>query len=297
MEGIIFLIIVGAIIFFIKYIFQKICENIKELKKQKEYDYNLKTDPTFRLREEYKEYIDGFLYNEQNFWLYNRNEEEIIKIESSSMDKKILFEGTINDPFFQKIIEIQKTLGEELRRCRECGRVKWSYINKKDEKYYHYYKNWDGFCSERCKEKCIERDIQHYWRSKNSSLLDYEYKFKKKLIKNNEAEHDFYDTIPLFEYSKKQNFLCAICNGKMVNKWNNKERNYLYYTVDHIHPISKGGQHKSDNIQICHFLCNMVKGTGKNIRLSIKANEFLDNNIEIINNEEELINEYKKYII
>ena len=32
-----------------------------------------------------------------------------------------------------------------------------------------------------------------------------------------------------------------------------------YPTIDHIKPISKGGTHTWDNVQLAHFHCNSIK--------------------------------------
>ena len=54
---------------------------------------------------------------------------------------------------------------------------------------------------------------------------------------------------------------CAIC-GKMCDK---SDRSYgngngpLYPSIDHIIPISKGGGHTWDNVQVAHLYCNTLK--------------------------------------
>ena len=46
--------------------------------------------------------------------------------------------------------------------------------------------------------------------------------------------------------------VCAIC-GKPIT-------NMKDCTIDHIVPISKGGQTTVDNCQLAHFKCNVMKG-------------------------------------
>lgn len=62
----------------------------------------------------------------------------------------------------------------------------------------------------------------------------------------------------------RDNNICKIC-GKPVN-WNDKrEINGLvlcgnsYPSIDHIKPVSKGGVHSWDNVQLAHRLCNALK--------------------------------------
>lgn len=45
--------------------------------------------------------------------------------------------------------------------------------------------------------------------------------------------------------------ICGLC-GKFVP--------VNAFTVDHIIPISKGGTYAPDNLQLCHFSCNQMKG-------------------------------------
>ncbi|MDR0455764.1 MAG: HNH endonuclease [Treponema sp.] len=269
-------------------------EKYKKYKLKKEYYHKYNNDPVFKLQEDYKVYTNGHLYTKNNVWLDSQNKNEIIQIKNMS---EILFEGTIDDPLMKTIIEVKKTLGEELKRCRECGKIEWAYINRKaEETTWHYYKNWNGFCSETCEEKCRERDIDHYWRITKNPCRDYDYKYKKNYMKKYKSLTNQFDYIPLYEYSEKQNFKCAVCGGKMNHEWIRHENNYLYHTIDHILPINKGGQHRDNNIQIVHLICNMVKWTNDNIKLKIGADQFLKDNVEKIYNEKILINEYRKYI-
>lgn len=53
-------------------------------------------------------------------------------------------------------------------------------------------------------------------------------------------------------------WICQIC-GKSVDK-EIKYPNPLSASIDHIVPLSKGGTHTKDNVQLAHFLCNSRKG-------------------------------------
>lgn len=60
------------------------------------------------------------------------------------------------------------------------------------------------------------------------------------------------------EIFERDNWVCGIC-GKSVDK-------YLEYpdplspSLDHIIPLSKGGSHTKNNVQLAHLCCNLQKG-------------------------------------
>ncbi len=50
--------------------------------------------------------------------------------------------------------------------------------------------------------------------------------------------------------------MCALCDLPIVSyagfTWQG--------TLDHIVPLAKGGPHHEGNIQLAHFMCNVIKG-------------------------------------
>lgn len=68
-------------------------------------------------------------------------------------------------------------------------------------------------------------------------------------------------SIRLSALIKKQNGICQICGKKidMSDRIGTAIGNY-YPTVDHIIPISLGGSHTWDNVQLAHMICNSKKG-------------------------------------
>jgi 5-methylcytosine-specific restriction endonuclease McrA len=288
--GIICLLII--LVIFLK---NKIQEYSQKIKNEKKYKQRLETDPIFRLQEEYKDYTYSIIHYENPVWLDSKTIEEKVQLYSLNNNTTPLFDGNVTDPLFQKIIEVKKTLGQELHRCRECGKITWGYY-KLDYEIPNFRQLWNGFCSEKCRDKCLGRDFEHYSRITNNYLNSMSYKYRKNIIKKLSINNSEYDTIPMYEFAKRQNFLCGICNGKMNHLWVNNDKNYLYHSIDHIFPISKGGQHRSENIQIVHIICNMTKGVEKNIKLTIDAKKFLDNNTKLLYDEERLVSEYRKYI-
>lgn len=72
-----------------------------------------------------------------------------------------------------------------------------------------------------------------------------------------------YDTsITLKKLVDRKGLRCAICGG--MCDWNDhswsKYSGPLYPSIDHIIPMSKGGSHTWDNVQVAHIICNSRKG-------------------------------------
>ena len=69
--------------------------------------------------------------------------------------------------------------------------------------------------------------------------------------------------ITLDKVIKRDKGICQIC-GKPVDydsrSENGKGMGKLYPTIDHIIPLSKGGAHTWENVQLAHLMCNSLKG-------------------------------------
>ena len=70
--------------------------------------------------------------------------------------------------------------------------------------------------------------------------------------------------ISLFKLAKRDNNICQIC-GLEVN-WEDKNKvnghvicGRMYPSIDHVKPISKGGLHSWNNVQLAHIRCNSSK--------------------------------------
>jgi len=66
--------------------------------------------------------------------------------------------------------------------------------------------------------------------------------------------------ITLEKLVNRDGLTCALCGG--LCDWNDKrygDCGPLYPSIDHITPISKGGAHTWDNVQVAHFECNSAK--------------------------------------
>ena len=70
----------------------------------------------------------------------------------------------------------------------------------------------------------------------------------------------FDDTISLKALIKRDKGICQIC-GAPTNEDDliNGHIGRMYPTLDHIIPLSKGGTHTWDNVQLAHMACNAGK--------------------------------------
>lgn len=117
-----------------------------------------------------------------------------------------------------------------LHRCPVCGTLT---DNKK-------------YCSTRC------------YRKANEAAKDAN---RRKKIKNALIDKD----INLERLYDRDNGVCAICGDKC--DWSDHQyrgRTFIvgakYPSIDHIVPLSKGGVHSWNNVQLAHFSCNSAKG-------------------------------------
>lgn len=68
--------------------------------------------------------------------------------------------------------------------------------------------------------------------------------------------------ITLAKLIKRDGLRCALCGG-MCNPNDHSYSEYAgatYPSIDHIIPMSKGGGHTWDNVQVAHMICNALKG-------------------------------------
>jgi len=72
---------------------------------------------------------------------------------------------------------------------------------------------------------------------------------------------DYEPGITLQKVIQRDSGICQIC-GKPIDKtsFNGKGCGALYPTIDHIIPLSKGGGHTWNNVQLAHLICNSTKG-------------------------------------
>lgn len=70
------------------------------------------------------------------------------------------------------------------------------------------------------------------------------------------------ETITIKALYRRDGGICQLC-GKKTNI--NKNHNHdLYPSIDHIVPLSQGGEHTYSNVQLAHRICNSIKSNQSN---------------------------------
>jgi len=119
---------------------------------------------------------------------------------------------------------------------------------------------------EKCKEKIAKEGIRRH---------------RQKYGKNHRdrARHHGvqYVSFPVREIYERDGYKCQICNKRVFKKARYRKSDgkihSLSPTIDHIVPMSKGGNHEPDNCQTACFMCNSRKSdsSGGQLRLAIAA--------------------------
>lgn len=154
-------------------------------------------------------------------------EEKAIKYSEQKEKNKMRNKKRYEDNF----VSVQKL-------CKYCG-----------VPFLTQYKKSKTFCSDECKHK------QSHYMSKLA-----EKRRKGKITNLDRLDCDI--TLPLL--FDRDNGICKICgklcdyNDYVVNNGGVIVGN-KYPSIDHIVPVSKGGSHTWDNVQLAHKRCNSVK--------------------------------------
>ncbi|MDI9885916.1 HNH endonuclease signature motif containing protein [Streptomyces sp. HNM0645] len=62
----------------------------------------------------------------------------------------------------------------------------------------------------------------------------------------------------LAEIAERDKGRCGLCGGRVAMK--QKVPHPKAPTIDHVVPVSEGGDDTRANVQLAHFVCNSVKG-------------------------------------
>lgn len=144
---------------------------------------------------------------------------------------------------YPDVITGDKFLDEELE-CKECGRV-----------FTRYQRMiYDGTLSDqrrgRTMKYCSHKCCLKYFNKRRKSP-----RVRKNLIAKG-------DTIPLGDLIERDHGICQICHEEtdMDDFYYDSDGRFhigsRYPTIDHIKPVSKGGKHTWDNVQLAHLSCN-----------------------------------------
>jgi len=109
-----------------------------------------------------------------------------------------------------------------------------------------------GVCSDECRKEKTRRSIRKSHRGRQDS---HRYRARKYGCA--------YDpSVKLKKLVDRNGLRCALCGG--MCDWNDhswsKYSGPMYPSIDHIIPMSKGGGHVWENVQVAHIICNSEKG-------------------------------------
>lgn len=115
-----------------------------------------------------------------------------------------------------KVVEI------DYRECRECGSTfSWYAGQEKD------------FCGTKCSRRAHKRDRRHLERTAGVGARG---------------------SITLREVAERDGWQCHLCHRPVPDRESKSRPNDP--TIDHLIPLSDGGQHVPENVALAHFKCN-----------------------------------------
>ena len=127
-----------------------------------------------------------------------------------------------------------------LRKCRTCG-------NEKDPKEFYRRKASEDGIHYNCKICCkVERSLEAVRKRDKKSKVSI-----RQIHRAINLGIEFDKTVTLAAVYKGAHGICQLCIKYVEPR---------KASMDHIRPLSKGGTHTWDNIQLVHLRCNLVKG-------------------------------------
>lgn len=214
-----------------------LCDNCMEIeRKEKEEDKLNQKEQAERIK------LINKLIRIFNSRIYNIQREELsykvckrcgIEYKADSI-KSVHCEKCIEDIKIEQSEQIGQWKGKRIE-CRECG-------NKFEMQYLLNY-----YCSEACKRKTANRvkEINRRTKLKKNGRIDY--------------------SISLTKLIRKDKNICHICGEKCDSEdYIRTDEGYFiagerYPSIDHIHPVAKGGTHTWNNVKLAHRGCNAIK--------------------------------------
>lgn len=125
----------------------------------------------------------------------------------------------------------------KLVKCRNCGKEFWTQFKKSKV-----------FCSDECRKRYARHNNRVQKRMRKWRMLD--------------AMVD--DDITLEKLIERDGGICQICGRPVdINDYRYDDGNFIcghdYPSIDHVFPLSKGGKHSWNNVQLAHCYCNTLK--------------------------------------
>ena len=111
-----------------------------------------------------------------------------------------------------------------------------------------------GYCSHKCKRKAMNRLCKA-----NKRARGVQDNHRHRAVKYG-CTYD--SSVTLKKLIKRDGLRCAIC-GEMCDANDHSWTEFCgpkYPSIDHIIPMSRGGGHVWDNVQVAHIICNSEKG-------------------------------------
>jgi len=207
----------------------------------------------------------------RNYWrnhkdLKTKNEKALYKFVCKQCGKKFEAYGDKERLFCSRACfgKCNRTLIGTTRKCEVCGNL-----------FEPGYKN-QKCCSESCahkkqwseKQKTVSLICEHcglefkvYNNCRSSAKYcsstcknAYNNHVKRARKRNANIEKVF-----PYKVYERDGWICQLC-GKKVDKKIHYP-NFMCASLDHVIPISKGGTHETNNVQLAHLICNIRKGT------------------------------------
>lgn len=126
--------------------------------------------------------------------------------------------------------ETQQKEAAKWHKCPTCGKLT----------------NRRKYCSSQCRNKVL-------WRN---------HEIKRRALLNNQIVNT---DITLERLYEKDNGICWLCGTKC--DWDDYEyrdnwfiAGNFYPSIEHVKPLSKGGEHSWENVRLAHRICNSIKG-------------------------------------
>ena len=217
-----------------------------------EYPRQDRTAPIQKINESgLYEYIDGFVNSDSRVRVKCKTCGEIVSFNMVS------FRHNGYKPECPRCAEIDREHREKIRECQKIAFREQRERHKRSKRHFEQitmkqcavcgglFLGRGKYCSKTCSNK-------PYW--KNGEIR------RRKLIAAQIIDKD----ITLEQLYKRDNGVCYLCGGKC--DWSDswvKNNVFIagnnYPSIEHVKPLSKGGEHSWNNIRLAHRICNSLK--------------------------------------